>query len=84
MILYSDYVNALDYVRKEWGDAVIVYICMADKTPMNFDQFLNHCTACGGNWGGMLLKVSASCGLKSGTLSPMTWGTMLLLLSVIC
>ena len=55
MILYSDYVNALDYVRKEWGDAVIVYICMADKTPMNFDQFLNHCTACGGNWGGMLL-----------------------------
>lgn len=29
---------------------------MAQKTKMNFKDFLDLCTACGGNWGGMLLS----------------------------
>lgn len=56
MILHSDYMEALDTVRNEWGDEVVVYACMAQKTPMTFNEFLNHCICCGGNWGGMLLS----------------------------
>ena len=47
--------EALDTVRNEWGDEVVVYACMAQKTKMSFKDFLDLCTACGGNWGGMLL-----------------------------
>ena len=56
MILHSDFMEALDNVRNEWGDAVVVHACMAQKTKMNFKDFLDLCTACGGNWGGMLLS----------------------------
>lgn len=56
MILHSDFMEALDTVRNEWGDAVVVYACMAQKTKMSFKDFLDQCTACGGNWGGMLLS----------------------------
>ena len=56
MILHSDFMEALDNVRNAWGDAVVVYAYMAQKTKMSFNDFLNYCTACGGNWGGMLLS----------------------------
>ena len=56
MILHSDFMEALDTVRNEWGDEVVVYACMAQKTKMNFKDFLDLCTACGGNWGGLLLS----------------------------
>lgn len=56
MILHSDFMEALDTVRNEWGDEVVVYACMAQKTKINFKDFLDLCTACGGNWGGMLLS----------------------------
>lgn len=56
MILHSDFMEALDTVRNEWGDEVVVYACMAQKTKMSFKDFLDQCTACGGNWGGMLLS----------------------------
>ena len=56
MILKSDFMEALDNVRNEWGDAVVACACMAQKTKMNFKDFLDLCTACGGNWGGMLLS----------------------------
>lgn len=55
MILHSDYMEALDTVRNEWGDKVVAAACLAEKKPMGFDEFLNECTCCGGNWGGMLL-----------------------------
>ena len=55
MIIYSDFMEALDNVRNEWGDAVIFCACMAKKTSMPVSEFFTHCTACGGNWGGMLL-----------------------------
>ena len=44
-----------DYVARIWGSNVISVIESQHTIPMTMDEFLNHCTACGGNWGGMLL-----------------------------
>ena len=55
MITGKDYVDAIKVVKENWGDDFLMKACLAEKTPMTFDQFLDHCTACGGNWGGMLL-----------------------------
>ena len=38
-----------------WGNDVLEVIDSQTTTPMTMKQFLTHCTACGGNWGGMLL-----------------------------
>ena len=38
------------------ADAVISAIESQKTTPMTMNEFLSHCTACGGNWGGMLLS----------------------------
>lgn len=42
-----------------WGDSArkIFDYCRLTRLDfgMNMDEFLKHCTACGGNWGGMLL-----------------------------
>ena len=56
MISGKDFVDAIQVVQKEWGDNVLVAACLTKKEPMTFDQFLDHCTACGGNWGGMILS----------------------------
>lgn len=55
----------IEYWGKE-GERVIE-VC-AKTTPINMgcDEFLNHCFACGGNWGGMLLS-----GLRE--LRPRVW-----------
>lgn len=55
MITGRDYVDALMIVKEEWGDDFLMKACLTAKNPMSFDYFLNACTACGGNWGGMLL-----------------------------
>lgn len=55
MITGKDYVNAIMAVKEAWGDNALAAACLAKKTPMTFREFLSHCTACGGNWGGMLL-----------------------------
>jgi hypothetical protein len=47
--------EAIQQVKENWGDDVLVVACLATKTPMTFKEFLEHCTACGGDWGGMLL-----------------------------
>ena len=42
-----------------WGEAgkhVLEVIDRQDTKAMKCDDFLFHCTACGGNWGGMLLS----------------------------
>ena len=44
-----------DYIAKIWGNKVLSAIDNQHTVPMTMDQFLDHCTACGGNWGGMLL-----------------------------
>ena len=56
MITGKDYVDAILVVKEAWGDNVLAAACLAKKTPMTFKEFLNHCTACGGNWGGMFLS----------------------------
>ena len=40
---------------KENGVAIIMYIDILNPEPMTLKNFLTHCTACGGNWGGMFL-----------------------------
>lgn len=50
-----------EYVVANWGEAGIKIVEListkyADNVLMDLDEFLNHCIACGGNWGGMLLS----------------------------
>lgn len=50
--------NAESIILTHWGEdgEQVVNACKSCTTiPMSFDEFLTHCTACGGNWGGMLL-----------------------------
>lgn len=50
-----NYLSAFDIVRERWGEDVAEEVLRAEKKEMVFDKFLTYCTACGGNWGGMLL-----------------------------
>ena len=47
-----------DTLRYYWddADAVIDAIERQETKPMTMGEFLDHCVACGGNWGGMLLS----------------------------
>ena len=47
--------SARDFVAELWGNTVIAVIDHQHTTPMTMPEFLDHCTACGGNWGAMLL-----------------------------
>lgn len=47
-----------EFIVKMWkgdGENVLKAIDGQDTKPMPFTDFLSHCTACGGNIGGMLL-----------------------------
>ena len=58
MINYKDIIDAQEMLVKHWGvygEQVIAEAVRAERKPMTFKQFLDNCTACGGNWGGMLL-----------------------------
>ena len=56
MITTERFTEALDFVREQWGDKVVHKAAMANKTYMPLNDYLrDHCYACGGNWGGMLL-----------------------------
>ena len=58
MINYTDIIDAQEMLVKHWGvygEQVIAETVRAERKPMTFNQFLDNCTACGGNWGGMLL-----------------------------
>lgn len=55
---YTDIVYCMSLLAKEWGKAgeMVVEQCFkTDTKEMSCDEFLNNCSACGGNWGGMLL-----------------------------
>ena len=58
MIQYNDIIEAQQSLVEHWGEAGkrVIEEC-AKVTPYNntFNKFLNECTACGGNWGGMFL-----------------------------
>lgn len=48
-----------EFIVAIWEDAgkkVLEAIDRQDTKAMTCDDFLFHCTACGGNWGGMLLS----------------------------
>ena len=50
--------NALsdrEFLAYNWGNGILTVIDEQKTTPMTMKDFLSHCTACGGNWGGMLL-----------------------------
>lgn len=58
-----------EFVIANWGLAgyTIVEVCKAIKPQrMSYEEFLSHCTACGGDWGAMLLS-----GIKE--LYPIIW-----------
>lgn len=47
-----------EYLEAVWGEdgtKVLTAIDTITTTPMTAKEFLEHCTTCGGNWGGMLL-----------------------------
>lgn len=44
-----------EYLASLWGNDILAVIDKQDTKPMAMNDFLDHCTACGGNWGGMLL-----------------------------
>ena len=58
MINYKDIIDAQEMLVKHWGihgEQVIAEAVRAERKSMTSKQFLDNCTACGGNWGGMLL-----------------------------
>ena len=58
MVEYKDIIEAQEYLVKNWeedGKKVILACFHANPFNDTFGSFLNECTACGGNWGGMLL-----------------------------
>ena len=44
-----------DFVARIQGNNVLEAIDNQHTIPMTIDDFLKHCTACGGDWGRMLL-----------------------------
>lgn len=58
MITYKMIKEAQDYLVEHWGEdgKKVIEECLR-ATPFNdtFKKFLDHCTCCGGNWGGMFL-----------------------------
>ena len=61
-----DGTNFIIAVWKEKGVAIVEYIKTLNIIPQPIDNFLNFCTPCGGDWGGLLLS-----GLKE--LYPTIW-----------
>lgn len=58
--------DAREVILKYWGNDVLTTIERSKPLAMSFDVFMKHCTACGGNWGGMLLT-----GIRE--LRPQVW-----------
>lgn len=58
MITYQMITEAQNDLVTAWGEAGkrVIEVC-AKNSPLNMGaaEFLTHCVACGGNWGGMLL-----------------------------
>lgn len=57
MMTYEKYDEAIKTIVEDWGDAGKRVVERALHAPVNipFKSFLDNCSACGGNWGGMLL-----------------------------
>ena len=59
MITYDYIIDAQNTLVENWGEVgkAVIVACLHEK-PFNdtFKNFLPHCMACGGNWGGMILS----------------------------
>ena len=56
---YEDLIEAQNFLAEHWGEdgkRVIVEAQKATKGNITFKRFLDLCTTCGGNWGGMILS----------------------------
>lgn len=61
--------RAAEVLVGEWGHAGYDILCLCYRRPalnMTSTEFLTHCTACGGNWGAMLMTGMAK-------LAPDVW-----------
>lgn len=55
---YTDIIYYMSLLAKEWGkdgENVVAECFKANTRKMSCNDFLENCSACGGNWGGMLL-----------------------------
>lgn len=56
--MMTDKREASEFIIKEWedrGKSIVDYITTLDITPKPLDSFWEHCIACGGDWGAMIL-----------------------------
>ena len=55
---FDDYTKAMETLAADWGEDGKKVVALALHNPVNisFDEFLENCVACGGNWGGMFLS----------------------------
>ena len=51
-----DKLSARESITHFWGKGVLDAIDRQHAIPLTRDIFLNHCTACGGDWNAMLLS----------------------------
>ena len=58
-VIKKEYIDeAKSFLKENWkesADAVIGACEKAESKYMSMSDFLSHCSACGGNWGGMFL-----------------------------
>lgn len=54
---YEQIKKAIEIIEEDWGDRgkQVIELAFNNRLDISFDEFLSNCTACGGNWGGMLL-----------------------------
>ena len=55
---YTEIIYYMSLLAKEWGkdgENVVAECFKANTRKMSCNDFLENCSACGGNWGGMLL-----------------------------
>lgn len=55
MITTEDIEYARNLLSRKWGDEIVSKCEEFPSLSMAFKEFLSECTACGGDWGGMLL-----------------------------
>lgn len=58
MLNYEDIKKAQDYIVEQWGEdgeKVVTACYYSRKWVISNKEFLGDCTACGGDWGAMLL-----------------------------
>lgn len=56
---YYNLIDAINGLNEYWGEQgqKVIEACLNNPIIMSTESFLNnYCTACGGNWGGMLLS----------------------------